>query len=231
MAEPVIRHHFRLGNVVATVDAVNGMMHLQRQPESAKQAAVADRIVITKTDIAVKHTIAELRHQLTQLNPTALQFEIAPQVPIDPTSLLTQDLYDLEGRTKEVHRWLALESRKGGDDLDDHRHQDVNRHSTCIHAFCLTFGGSLDWTAFGIWLTMLLHKHGTNVLRVKGMLNATGNSGPVVIHGVQHLVHPPEHLPEWPDEDHSSRIVFIVRGLSREMIERSLAAFGRLGMP
>jgi G3E family GTPase len=78
---------------------------------------------------------------------------------------------------------------------------------------------------------MLLHKYGADVLRVKGMLNVTGSAGPVVIHGVQHLIHSPEHLPEWPDEDHSSRIIFIVRGLSREMIARSLAAFGRLGMP
>ncbi len=74
---------------------------------------------------------------------------------------------------------------------------------------------------------MLLHRHGTDVLRVKGMLNVGSGAGPVVVHGVQHLVHPPDHLPQWPDDDHSSRIVFIVRGLSREAIERSLNAFGR----
>ena len=89
----------------------------------------------------------------------------------------------------------------------------------------------MDWIAFGIWLTMLLHSHGNDVLRVKGLLNVGEHSGPVVIHGVQHLVHPPDHLPQWPDADRSSRIVFIVRGLSRDMIERSLAAFARLGAP
>jgi G3E family GTPase len=225
MSEPVLRHHFRLGNVVTTVDAVNGFMHLDRQEESAKQAAVADRIVITKTDIADGTMIDELRHRLARLNPAALQLEIAPNVAVNPDLLLTRDLYDLESKAEEVRRWFVIDSQTVRAAALHHRHLDVNRHDARIHAFCLRFQRPLNWTAFGIWLTMLLHCHGGDVLRVKGMLNVAANSGPVVIHGVQHLVHPPDHLPEWPDDDHSSRIVFIVRGLSRDMIERSLAAF------
>ncbi|HXX04459.1 MAG TPA: GTP-binding protein [Xanthobacteraceae bacterium] len=231
MAEPVLRHHFRLGNVVTTVDAVNGLLHLERQEESAKQAAVADRIVITKTDIADARDIAELRRRLTRLNPAAPQLETAPACELDPDLILTRDLYDLDGRAEEVRRWLAVEGGQAQAAAADHHHHDVNRHDARIHAFCLRFERPLDWTAFGIWLTMLLHAHGTDILRVKGMLNVDGSPGPVVIHGVQHLVHPPDHLPQWPDDDHSSRIVFIVRGLSRELIERSLAAFARLGTP
>src|SRR5262249_58362484 len=94
-----------------------------------------------------------------------------------------------------------------------------------ILSFCLRFQRPLDWTAFGIWLAMLLHCHGSDILRVKGLLNIGANSGPVFINGVQHLVHPPDHLSAWPDDDRSSRVVFIVRGLSRDIIERSLAAF------
>jgi G3E family GTPase len=224
MAEPVLRHHFRLGNVVTTVDAVNGLTHLQHQPESAKQAAVADRIVITKTDVADGMSIRELSRRLAQLNPSALQLETAPSVAIDPDLLLTRDLYDLEGKAEEVRSWLANEQQEASHAAHLH-HLDVNRHDARIHAFCLRFQRSLDWTAFGIWLAMLLHCHGSDILRVKGLLNIGANSGPVVIHGVQHLVHPPDHLPAWPDDDHSSRIVFIVRGLSRDIIERSLAAF------
>ena len=231
MAEPVLRHHFRLGNVVTTVDAVNGLMHLERQEESAKQAAAADRIVITKTDIADASGVAELRNRLAQLNPAAPQLETTLDVSLDPDLLLTRDLSDLNGRAEEVRRWLAIESERASATVPGHHHLDVNRHDGRIHAFCLRFERPLDWDAFGIWLTMLLHRHGNDVLRVKGMLNVGEISGPVVIHGVQHLVHPPEHLPEWPDDDHSSRIVFIVRGLSRDMIERSLAAFARLGAP
>jgi G3E family GTPase len=229
IAEPVLRHHFRLGNVVTTVDAVNGLMHLDRQVESAKQVAVADRIVITKTDIAEGAIVGELRRRLRQLNPAAPQLETKPSVAIDPDSLLTRDLYDLQGKSEEIRRWLAIEVAKSSTGSLHHHNVDVNRHDASIHAFCLRFEGQLDWTAFGVWLTMLLHCHGNDVLRVKGLLNVAAASGPVVIHGVQHLVHPPDHLPEWPDGDRSSRIVFIVRGLSREAIERSLAAFARLG--
>ena len=112
MAEPVLRHHFRLGNVITTVDAVNGLMHLERQEESAKQAAVADRIVITKTDIADASGVAELRRRLARLNPAAPQLQTTPGDALDPDLLLTRDLYDLDGRAEEVRRWLAIESER-----------------------------------------------------------------------------------------------------------------------
>jgi G3E family GTPase len=224
MGEPVIRHHFRLGNVVTTVDGVNGLQHLALQKESAKQVAVADRIVITKTDIADASGIAVLRARLSDLNPAAPQLACAPDAPLNPDLLLTRDLYDLDGRLLEVRQWLT----KGNDMVAAarrDRHRDFNRHGADIHAFCLRYEQPIDWNAFGVWLTMLLNRHGNDVLRVKGMLNVVTRSGPVVIHGVQHLIHPPDHLSEWPDGDHSSRIVFIVRGLSRDLIERSLVAF------
>ena len=230
MAEPVLRHHFRLGNVITTVDAVNGVSHLERQPESTKQAAVADRLVITKTDIVDENSVGELRRRLKRLNPAAAQLEISLRTAVDPDLLLTRDLYDVQGKAEEVRRWLAIETAKAGADAA-HHHVDVNRHDERIHSFCLRFAQPLNWTAFGIWLTMLLHSHGADILRVKGMLNVGTGSGPVVVHGVQHLVHPPDHLPQWPDDDRSSRIVFIVRDLSHDLIERSLAAFIRLGAP
>ena len=128
-----------------------------------------------------------------------------------------------------MRRWLDEEARAATDG-GQHRH-DPNRHDRDIHAFCLTFHEPLDWTGFGIWLTMLLHAHGARVLRVKGILNVAGLSTPVVIHGVQHVVHPPAHLEAWPDADRRSRIVFIVRGLEQSVIERSLAAFHRQARP
>jgi len=94
-----------------------------------------------------------------------------------------------------------------------------------VHAFALVFDRPLDWTVFGIWLTMLLNRHGNEVLRVKGILDVAGEPAPVAIHGVQHLVHPPVHLRAWPDAERRSRIVFIVRGLRQEAVEASLRAF------
>jgi G3E family GTPase len=224
LAEPMIRHHFRLGNVIATVDAINGPLHLAANPESAKQAAVADRIVLTKTDLADDARVDELKTALRRLNPTAPILDPATDA-LAPDDLMAADVYDPARKTAEVRRWLEEEAHRAAAE-GDHRH-DSNRHDRDIHAFCLAFERPLDWTLFGIWLSMLLHVHGERVLRVKGILNVLGLATPVVIHGVQHVIHPPAHLEAWPSADRRSRIVFIVRGLEQKAIERSLAAFSR----
>jgi G3E family GTPase len=223
LAEPVIRHHFRLGNVIVTVDAINGPLHLAQNPESVKQVAVADRIVLTKTDLADGAQNRELKAALKRLNPTAPILDAT--IPLAPDDLMAADVYDPARKTAEVRRWLDEEAHRAAAD-GDHGH-DPNRHDRGIRAFCLTFEQPLDWTLFGIWLSMLLHAHGERVLRVKGILNVLGLAKPVVIHGVQHVIHPPAHLEVWPSADRRSRIVFIVRGLEQKAIERSLAAFSR----
>ena len=221
MADPVIRYHFRLGNIITTVDAINGLSQLDRQPESLKQAAVAERLVLTKTDITDEDS-DELRARLRKVNPAAPIF--LAQEKLTATKLLTNDLYDPKAKSKEVAHWINAEAFAEA----NHHNHDRNRHDADIHAFCLTFEQPLDWTAFGIWLTMLLQAHGEDVLRVKGLLDVRGMTGPVAVHGVQHVVHPPVHLKRWPDGDRRSRIVFIVRGLEQSAIEASLAAFNAL---
>ena len=101
-------------------------------------------------------------------------------------------------------------------------------HTAGVASFVVVFDRPLDWTAFGVWASMLLHRHGADVLRLKGLLNVAGVPTPVLINGVQHIVHPPSHLERWPDADRRSRLIFIVRGLQRARIERSLAAFNDL---
>ena len=183
-----------LDGVVTTVDAQHGL----RYEESVLQAAAADTLVLTKTDLADPEPVTV---QLRRLNPAApivesVFGEVAPSA--------------LFGRGDRDPR-----------DLD---YDGSAAHSHEARALCLTFDDPLDWTAFGIWLTMLLQARGDDVLRVKGLLNV-GLEGPIVLNGVQHVVHPPEHLPAWPDEDHRSRVVFIGRGIDRQALERSLAAF------
>jgi G3E family GTPase len=102
---------------------------------------------------------------------------------------------------------------------------DASAHDHRIHAFALRFERPLDWTMFGIWFSLLLAARGEDVLRVKGLLNAEGSEGPVLINGVQHVIHPPVHLPTWPDDDHSSRLILIVREIAADAVERSLLAF------
>jgi G3E family GTPase len=231
MNDIIIRHHFRLGNVIATVDAVNGQRHLDCQPESIKQVAVADRLLITKVDLAPTEEVDRLEQRLAGINAAAPCFRSANTAP--PLDLfLDEDAFDATSRLAEIRRWLAADMRANHHDHDEHdlsqgplQHRNETRHGSHIHAFAMTFAGPLDWSVFGVWLTLLLQAHGKDVLRVKGILNVTGLPTPVAIHGVQHLIHPPVHLESWPDDDRRSRIVFIVRDIAREDIERSFAAF------
>jgi len=194
-ADPVLRHHFRLGSVVTTVDAMNGI----GRPESVKQVAVADRLVLTKTDLVDDSTplVAELR----RINPDAPLWTAAEQPG-------AADLFDDIARSPLRAIPAAPDQPHGS-----------------VQAFAVAFEGALDWTMFGVWLTMLLNRHGARVLRVKGILNVAGSATPVAVHGVQHLVHPPVHMAAWPDTDRRSHLVFIVDGLDRTAIERSLRAF------
>ena len=221
LAEPVLQHHFRLANVVTTIDAVNAEAQLERYPESVKQAAVADRLVLTKTDLCAPAQVRALRARLGRLNPAAPIYDSAGE-PLEPEALLVEDIYDPEARVREVSRWWE---GAGSHASHDHEHDHGDGE---ISSFSLEFAEPLDWTAFGIWLSMLLNRHGENVLRVKGMLNVQGAEAPVLINGVQHIVHPPVHLDAWPEGERRSRLVFIVRELSRARIEASLAVFNAL---
>ena len=217
LAEPVLMHHFRLGNVVTVVDAVNGLDQLTQFEESVKQVAVADRIVLTKTDLLEDDPADALRARLTETNLSAPV--LANTGDIRPDALITQDLHDPAGKKREVDRWMQA--------ADPHRHG----HTDGVASFAMIYDRPLDWTAFGIWMTMLLNRHGDRVLRIKGLLNVEGVSTPVLINGVQHVVHPPVHLEGWPDHDRRSRLVFIVRDMDRAKIEASLAAFNGLANP
>lgn len=226
LAEPVIQHHFRLGNIVTTIDSVNGQAQLDHNSESIKQAAVADRLILTKTDLAPAGQVNALRTQLRRLNAGAVMIDAGAD-DLDPVQLLTDDTYDQEGRSREVGRWLQDEELNSG--LTEHEH-GLHAHDE-IYSFCVKYDVPLDWTAFGVWMTMLLNRHGDKVLRIKGMLNVAGVATPVLINGVQHIVHPPVHLDHWPDVDRQSRIIFIVQGLLQQRIEASLSAFNALANP
>ena len=225
-ADPVLRHHFRLGLVVTTVDAVNGMWQLDHQPESLKQAAVADRLAVSKTDLASRGQVERLIERLRRLNPTAPLLRPAEE-EIDPEALFGHDLFDVESKSAEVQRWFSSEAEAlaSAPHNGHQHHHHPNRHGDDIHAFALSFDHPIDWTAFGLWLSMLLNRHGEAILRVKGILAIEGETAPVAVHGVQRLVHPPVHLARWPSDDRRTRIVFICKGLEPAIIRRSFAAF------
>jgi G3E family GTPase len=226
MSERVICHHFRLGNVVTTVDAVNSASQRARQPEWLKQAAVADRLIVTKTDLAEPAALDTLQAELRAINPIAPLF-LSANAPPAARELLGQDIFDPAGKSAEVRRWLAAEQAAGP--AHAHRH-DVSRHDGGIVSFAVSFAEPIDWGAFGIWLGMLVAAHGEAVLRVKGIIRVAGAETPVAVHAVQHLVHAPVHLDRWSDDDGLSHLIFIVRDLDPALVRRSLAAFCRLGL-
>ena len=210
LTEPLLRHHYEVEAVVATVDAVNGAATLDRHPESVKQAAVADAVLVTKADAVAPADVAELEARLRALNPLAAVRRVSFGA-IAPGELLA-------GRAREA---AAAPPPAGSDGATGHEHGDVR-------SFALVREEPLDWDAFAVWLTMLLHARGLDVLRVKGLLDV-GGPGPVVLDGVQHVVHRPRHLDAWPDGDRRTRIVFITRGIERDAVLASLDAFAGLG--
>jgi G3E family GTPase len=229
-ADPVLCHHFRIGNIVTVVDAVNGLSNLASFEESRRQAAIADRLVISKCEIADAGAIDRLRSSLRRLNPTAVQLAAAPD-PDSASRLLTGHIDDPLAKSAEARRWSAEAENllAAHDHGKDHRHShDVNRHGDDIFAFSVRLDEPLQWSAFAVWLTMLLNRHGRAILRIKGLLHVAGVPTPVVIHGVQHTIHQPTHLAAWPDGTPQTRLIVIAKGVDRARVEGSLAAFNRL---
>lgn len=216
-ADPMLRHQVRVGNIVTVVDAVNGWSNLDRFTEAAHQVAVADRLVISKTDLAPPAEVQRLRARLAGLNPTAA-ITLSGETDPAPVSLLLADVHDTRTKTAEVRRWFTAVPA----------HDHAASHRPEVQAHRLAADRPLDWAAFGLWLTLLLHRHGQRILRVKGLLDVAGVRQPVVIQGVQHLIHPPLHLRAWPKGEHGTRLVVIAQGLDRALLERSFKSFQAL---
>ncbi|MBL8836047.1 MAG: GTP-binding protein [Alphaproteobacteria bacterium] len=235
MTDPLVAARYRLDGVVTTVDAVNADDTLDRQIECVKQAAVADRLILTKTDIADAASVERLAKRLRGLNPAAPIIRAA-QGAVEPAAILDCGLYDPRTKTADVARWLQAEAYEdhardhGHDHGHDHDHDhdhakpDVNRHDASIQAFALTRDAPFTREELGQWLDTLSVYLGPDLLRVKGLLNLDG--APVALHGVQHLFYPLALLKAWPDADRRSKIVFITRDVPRDFVARTLELVG-----
>ena len=245
MTDPLVAARYRLDGVVTTIDAANGQRTLDRQVESVKQAAVADRLLLTKTDLVEPAVVAALIQRLNALNPGAPIMHTTNGT-VDPAKLLDAGLYNPKTKSLDVRRWLNAEAFN---DTDHHHHDtrhephhdhghdvhhgadrhghhhDVNRHDDHIRAVCLTLDDPIPGDALDRWLEALLLFKGPDVLRVKGIVNVRGLKGPFVIHGVQHVFHPPVMLKKWPGKDRRTRIVFIARDLDETALRNTLEMF------
>jgi G3E family GTPase len=234
MGHPYLGLRFRLDGVVTTVDAVNGLATIARHKEALRQVAVADRIVLTKTDLLTDaQALPALLDRLANLNPGAPKLDAA-KGEATAEALLQAGLFDPSRKIPDVGRWLQAEAVSTHDHSHAHRHghahghahaQDPNRHDANIAAFCLTRDAPLAPRAFELFLELLRHAHGPKLLRLKGIVAlADDPDRPVVVHGVQHLFHPAVRLEGWPDADRRTRIVVILDGLGREFVEGLFSA-------
>ncbi|HZP77912.1 MAG TPA: GTP-binding protein [Pseudolabrys sp.] len=240
MVHPYLLMRYRLDGVIAVVDALNGAATLDAHPEAVKQAAVADRLVLTKTDLVADATqrgnAERLAARLRDLNPAAPILDAA-KGEATPATLLSCGLYDPDRKIPDVKRWLAAEAYADAhadhahdrEHDHDHRHDhahDRNRHDDHIQAFSIATDDAVPAGTLDLFLELLRSTHGAKLLRLKGIAKLEEMPDrPVVIHGVQHVLHPTAQLEHWPDDDHRTRLVFITRDLDARVVRELFDAF------
>lgn len=234
MTHPLLVQRYRLDGVVTTVDAVNGMATLDAHIEALKQVAVADRIVLTKTDLAGES--AALRERLATLNPAASVLDAA-KGEASVGRLTGAGLFDPTRKVPDVTRWLADEAvAEAAQHHDHHEHEHggerahAHRHDSKFRVFTATTDEAIPVATLELFLDLLRSAHGPKLLRMKGIVRlAEEPEQPVVLHMVQHVLHPPARLAAWPDADRRTRLVFVTHDLEPSVVRRLLDAF--LGRP
>ena len=221
MTDTMLLEQYRLDCVVTLVDAVNSPGQLKQFAEPVKQVALADRLVITKSDLVGEKQVAELTRRLKEINPGA-PVRVALHGDIDLAFLVDVGLRRSHARLEEVERWL------GPDEPHDHDngHGHAHRHDEAVQTFVLRFEKPMPWATFTQCMEVLTALRGPDLLRVKGLVNVEGRVGPMVVQGVQHLFHPPLELAAWPGPDHTTRLVFITRAIPRQTVADLFSAIG-----
>ncbi len=243
MTHPQIVPMYRLDGIVATVDMAAGMNTLDQHQEAVKQTAVADALLLTKADLVTEEQRDALLRRLDTINPAAPRWEVS-NGEIEAQKVLNLGLFNTEGKSPDVALWLREEAYAESESHEhahehhhhdhdahdhsgheyhsharDHDHHDVNRHDDHIRAFCFTVEQPIPEATLAAWHELMMKLVGSQILRMKGILNIEGNPQPLVVHGVQHIFHPPVTLPAWPSEDRRSRLVFITHNVGKEVIE------------
>jgi G3E family GTPase len=218
LTDSMLRDQYRLDCVVTLVDAVNATGQLVQFSEPVKQVALADRLVVTKTDLAAEEPLETLTERLREINPRA-PLRRATNGEIELAFLVDVGLRRSRADLEEVERWLGAD--------EDHEHG--HRHDETVQSFVLRFEKPMAWAAFTQAMDVLTALRGPDLLRVKGLVNVEGKSGPMVVQGVQHLFHPPLELAAWPSADRTTRLVFITRGIPRQVVADLFAAIGAIG--
>jgi G3E family GTPase len=234
MGHPVLMQAFRLDGVICVVDAVNGFSTLDAHVEAVRQVAVADRIVLTKAELASPGDAAEVRSRVRVLNPSAPIIEAGSGAD-GAAALVNCGLYDPATKTADVARWLGETATHDhhhdhhGHDHDHHDHSG-HHHDHRVRTVSLVHDRPVDFSTVEMFLDLLRSTQGEHLLRMKGVIEVADDpEHPLVIHGVQKLLHPPARLPAWPDGPRGLRIVLITFDLPEDYVRRLFAAF--MGTP
>lgn len=221
-----IAARFQLNSVVTTVDAVLGEQQLDSYFEAVKQVAVADRLLLTKTDLADQAASTALQTRLATLNPGAPIITVQ-HGQVDAALILNTRLYDPASKTSDVNKWLNASRYRpaAAATLIGRPRAEEAVHDNRIRSFNVSFDEPLEWMGIYAALQMLLNFRAKALLRMKAIVNLKGKDKPTVLHAVQHVLYPPAELPEWPDESRQSRFVFIVADMDADMVQQMLREF------
>ena len=252
IGNPVLAQNFHLDGVVTVVDAVNGARTLDRHIEAVKQAAVADRIVLSKTTMAEPADVAALARRLADINPNSLILD-ADSEDAGKASLLHAGFFDAAAKSPDVVRWLAEEAAADAhnhhdhhghhhdhdhghghdhhhhadhhETRDQHRH-DVNRHNDSIRSFSIFHDRPIAAQALAMFVDLLRSAHGDKLLRMKAIAMLDDNPDrPLVLHAAQNTLHPPKRLDRWPGDDRRTRLVLITQDLEESFVRDLFDAF------
>jgi G3E family GTPase len=210
--EPVIESVFRLDAVVVTIDSEYGLQQLIEHPEARKQAAVADVLLLTKTDLASPEQLSDLKEKLITINPGATQHKIS-MGKIEPDYIIDVGLFDPSGKRAEPQRWLRAPVKAAG--------MLKNQHAE-IDSFTVTLPNPISWRDLKPVILKLCQTHGKDLLRLKGIIHATDQPAPLAIHAVHFTPYPPTLLQDWTEDEPTNRIVLIGKGLDESAIRKTL---------
>lgn len=221
---------FRLDGVVTVIAATHGVDQIESNTEALKQVVMADRIIISKCDLADAAQLEQLAIRLAALNPTAPQLQ-SSKGSVAAADIIDIGVYDSTSKSPDVATWLAearVSEQASLRRLSYGKHAPTAPvHNSEVGSFVITFDAPLAWGGVSTTLDTLLQGHGEQILRIKGLVNIQGEPGPRVVQCVQHTRYPSVRLPAWPDDpayaDRKSRLVFITRNLSEARLRESLA--------
>ncbi len=215
VADALVKAEFRLATIATTVDAKHGEHAIDTEPEALRQIALADVLLVTKTDLAERTAIDRLDARFANVNPLAVRV-VATKGDIEPALLFAPGASLFAEKGSERGLWTAGRYTLLGSD-----------HRNGVESASMILEGPTTWAGLATWTSLISTQFGDTLLRVKGIIeiNDAGYHGPVAIHGIGRYFHPPERLVRWPSDDHRSRLVCIGRKLNQALLTKTLRAF------